>query len=171
MEDDFFERDYFKMLITMIATLFLSGLLMIGILCSCTSVKYVPIENTKVDSIYYTDTIITEKLVPYRDSVIVEVQGDSASSYLFNPYAGSWAVYNGGKLSHSLWIFDKPLEIDFKLPHNIKVFTRDVPIEVEMPLTRWQKAKQELGGIAFGVLGVLGVLGIIRIFALIKRKW
>ena len=160
------------MLITMLATLFLSGLLMIGMLCSCTSVKYVPVESTRVDSIYYTDTIITEKLVPYRDSVIVDVQGDSASSYLFNPYAGSWAVYNGGKLFHSLWIFDKPLEIDFKLPHNIKVFTRDVPIEVEKPLTRWQKAKQELGGIAMGVLGVLGVFGIIRIFAVIrKRKW
>lgn len=169
-EDDNFENDYFKMLITMIATLFLSGLLMIGILCSCTHIKYVPVDSTKVDSIYYTDTIITEKLVPYRDSVIVEVQGDSASSYLFNPYAGSWAVYNGGKLFHSLWIFDKPLEIDFKLPHNIKVFTRDVPIEVEKSLTRWQKIKLELGGIAFGVLGVLGVLGIIRIFALIRKK-
>lgn len=170
MEDDFFERDYFKMLITMIATLFLSGLLMIGILCSCTHIKYVPVDSTKVDSIYYTDTIITEKLVPYRDSVIIDVKGDSASSYLFNPYAGSWAVYNGGKLSHSLWIFDKPLEIDFKMPHNIKVFTRDVPIEVEKPLTRWQKIKLELGGIAFGVIGVLGVLGIIRIFALIRKK-
>lgn len=159
------DRDYFKMLLTMFFTMFLL------LMASCTHIKYVPIENTKVDSIYYTDTIITEKLVPYRDSVIVDVQGDSASSYLFNPYAGSWAVYNRGKLSHSLWIFDKPLVIDFKLPHNIKVFTRDVPIEVEKPLTRWQKAKQELGGIAMGVLGVLGVLGIIRIFALIKRKW
>lgn len=159
--DDNFDNDYFKMLITMLATLFLSGLLIIGMLCSCTSVKYVPVESTKVDSIYYTDTIITEKLVPYRDSVIVEVQGDSASSYLFNAYAGSWAVYNGGKLFHSLLIFDKPLEIDFKMPHNIKVFTRDVPIEVEKPLTRWEKMKLELGGIAMGVLGVLGVFGIV----------
>lgn len=158
------DRDYFKM--------FLSFMLLFALMASCTHIKYVPIENTRVDSIYYTDTIITEKLVPYRDSVIIDVKGDSASSYLFNPYAGSWAVYNGGKLSHSLWIFDKPLQIDFKLPHNIKVFTRDVPIEVEKPLTRWEKAKQELGCIAMGVLGVLGVLGIIRIFAVIrKRKW
>jgi hypothetical protein len=157
------DRDYFKILLTMFFTMFLL------LMASCTHIKYVPIENTRVDSIYYTDTIITEKLVPYRDSVIVEVQGDSASSYLFNPYAGSWAVYNCGKLFHSLWIFDKPLQIDFKMPHNIKVFTRDVPIEVEKPLTRWQKAKQELGGIAFGVIGVLGVLGIIRIFALIRK--
>ena len=157
------DRDYYKMLLTMFFTMFLS------LMASCTHIKYVPVESTRVDSIYYTDTIITEKLVPYRDSVIVEVQGDSASSYLFNPYAGSWAVYNGGKLFHSLWIFDKPLKIDFKLPHNIKVFTRDVPIEVDKPLTRWQKAKQELGGIAFGVIGVLGVLGIIRIFALIRK--
>lgn len=156
------DRDFLKML--------LSLMLLFALMASCTHIKYVPIENTKVDSIYYTDTIITEKLVPYRDSVIVEVQGDSASSYLFNPYAGSWAVYNGGKLFHSLWIFDKPLQIEFKLPHNIKVFTRDVPIEVEKPLTRWQKIKLELGGIAFGVLGVLGVLGIIRIFALIRKK-
>lgn len=165
------DRDYFKMLLTMFFTLFLSLMLLLALMASCTHIKYVPIENTKVDSIYYTDTIITEKLVPYRDSVIVEVQGDSASSYLFNAYAGSWAVYNGGKLFHSLWIFDKPLQIDFKLPHNIKVFTRDVPIEVEKPLTRWQKIKLELGGIAFGVLGVLGVLGIIRLIRLIKDVW
>lgn len=157
------DRDYFKMLLTMFFTMFLS------LMASCTHIKYVPIENTKVDSIYYTDTIITEKLVPYRDSVIVDVQGDSASSYLFNPYAGSWAVYNRGKLSHSLWIFDKPLQIDFKLPYNIKVFTRDVPIEVEKPLTRWQKVKLDLGGFAFG--GIV-VLAIIAIFAVIrKRKW
>lgn len=169
-EDDYFGKDYFKMVITLIATLFISRLLMIGMLCSCTSVKYVPIESTRVDSIYYTDTIITEKLVPYRDSVVIEVQGDSASSYLYNPYAGSWAVYKHGNLFHSLFIFDKPLEINFKMPHNIKVFTRDVPIEVEKPLTRWEKIKLELGGIAMGVLGVLVVLGIIRIFALIKKK-
>lgn len=157
------DRDYFKMLLTMFFTMFLL------LMASCTHIKYVPIENTKVDSIYYTDTIITEKLVPYRDSVIVEVQGDSASSYLFNPYAGSWAVYNGGKLFHSLWIFDKPLQIDFKLPHNIKVFTRDVPIEVEKPLSKWQKVKLDLGGFAFG--GIV-VLIIIAIFAVIrKRKW
>lgn len=170
MEDDNFEKDYFKMLITMIATLLLSGLLMIAMLCSCTHIKYVPIENTKVDSIYYTDTIITEKLVPYRDSVVIEVQGDSASSYLFNPYAGSWAVYKRGNLFHSLFIFDKPLEIDFQMPNKIKVYERQVPIEVEKPLTRWEKIKLELGWIAFGVLGVLGVLGIIRIFALIKKR-
>lgn len=160
------DRDFFKMLLTMFFTLFLSLVLLLALMASCTHIKYVPIENTKVDSIYYTDTIITEKLVPYRDSVIVEVQGDSASSYLFNPYAGSWAVYNGGKLFHSLWIFDKPLEIDFKLPHNIKVFTRDVPIEVEKPLTRWEKIKLDLGGFAFG--GIV-VLAIIAIFAVIRK--
>lgn len=156
------DRDYFKMLLTMFMTLFLSLMLLLALMASCTSVKYVPVESTRVDSIYYTDTIITEKLVPYRDSVIVEVQGDSASSYLFNPYAGSWAVYNRGKLFHSLWIFDKPLQIDFKLPHNIKVYTRDVPIEVEKPLTRWEKMKLELGGIAFGVIGVVLIFIIIK---------
>lgn len=159
-EDDNFERDYFKMVLTMIGTMFLAGLLMIAMLCSCTHIKYVPVESSRVDSIYYTDTIITEKLVPYRDSVIVDVKGDSASSYLFNAYAGSWAVYNGGKLFHSLWIFDKPLEINFKMPHNIKVFTRDVPIEVEKPLSKWQKIKLDLGGFAFGGIVVL-IIGII----------
>lgn len=161
------DRDFFKMLLTMFFTLFLSLVLLLALMSSCTHIKYVPIENTKVDSIYYTDTIITEKLVPYRDSVIVEVQGDSASSYLFNSYAGSWAVYNHGKLFHSLWIFDKPLQIDFKLPHNIKVFTRDIPIEVEKPLTRWEKMKLELGGFAFGGIAVL-IIGII--FAILKKK-
>ena len=165
------DRDFFKMLLTMFFTLFLSLMLLLALMASCTHIKYIPIENTKVDSIYYTDTIITEKLVPYRDSVIVEVQGDSASSYLFNPYAGSWAVYNGGKLFHSLWIFDKPLEIDFKMPHNLKIYERQVPIEVEKPLTRWEKMKLELGGIAMGVLGMLGVLGIIRLIRLIKGVW
>ena len=147
-EDDNFERDYFKMLITMIATLFLSGLLIIAMLCSCTSVRYVPVESVKTDSIYINKLQVDS--IYMQDSVYIKEKGDTIYMYKYK-YLNRYKL-----LTDTMYI--------------CKTDTINNVVEVEKPLTRWQKAKQELGGIAMGVLGVLGVFGIIRIFALIKGK-
>lgn len=149
MEDDFFERDYFKMLITMIATLLLSGLLMIAMLCSCTSVKYVPVESVKTDSIYINKLQVDS--IYMQDSVYIKEKGDTIYMYKYK-------YLNRYKLLTDTMYVSKTDTI-----YNV--------VEVEKSLSKWQQAKQELGGIAMGVLGVLGVLGIIRIFARIKKIW
>lgn len=146
-EDDNFERDYFKMVLTMIGTIFLAGLLMIGILCSCTSVRYVPVESVKTDSIYINKLQVDS--IYMQDSVYVKEKGDTIYMYKFK-YLDRYKM-----LTDTMYV-NRTDTI-----YNV--------VEVEKPLTKWQKVKLDLGGFAFG--GIV-VLAIIAIFALIrKRKW
>lgn len=146
MEDDNFERDYFKMLITMIATLFLSGLLMIAMLCSCTSVRYVPVESVKTDSIYINKLQVDS--IYMQDSVYIKEKGDTIYMYKYK-YLNRYKL-----LTDTMYV--------------CKTDTIYNVVEVEKPLSKWQKVKLDLGGFAFG--GIV-VLIIIAIFAVIKRKW
>lgn len=148
MEDNNSDRDYLKMVLTMIGTLFLARLLMIGMLCSCTSVRYVPVESVKTDSIYINKVEVDS--IYMQDSVYIKEKGDTIYMYKYK-YLNRYKL-----LTDTMYI--------------CKTDTINNVVEVEKQLSKWQKAKQELGGIAFGVLGVLGVLGIIRIFALIKKR-
>ena len=145
-EDDNFDRDYFKMLITMIATLLLSGLLMIGMLCSCTNVRYVPVESVKTDSIYINKLQVDS--IYMQDSVYIREKGDTIYMYKFK-YLDRYKL-----LTDTMYVN--------------RTDTICNVVEIEKPLTKWQKVKLDMGGFAFG--GIV-VLGIIAIFALIKRKW
>ena len=146
MYEDEFQHDYFKMLITMIATLFLSGLLMIGMLCSCTSVRYVPVESVKTDSIYINKLQVDS--IYMQDSVYIKEKGDTIYMYKFK-YLDRYKL-----LTDTMYV-NRTDTI-----YNV--------VEVEKPLSKWQKVKLDMGGFAFG--GIV-VLAIIAIFALIKRKW
>ena len=144
--DDNFEKDYFKMLITMIATLFLSGLLMIAMLCSCSSVRYVPVESVKTDSIYINKVEVDS--IYMQDSVYIKEKGDTIYMYKYK-------YLNRYKLLTDTMYVSKTDTI-----YNL--------VEVEKPLSKWQKVKLDLGGFTFG--GIV-MLAIIAIFAVIKRKW
>ncbi len=135
--------------------------------------KYVPVEVRTVDSMVVRDTLVRAQLVPYRDSVSVSpLSGSTAAvSYLFNPYAFSWARWDGTQLHHSLAIWPgKPFVI--RIPHFIDRIRRiEVPQvkEVTIPLTRWQRFKMEFGGISFGVcIGLAAV--VVWLFRLRRKK-
>ena len=147
MYEDEFQNDYFKMLITMIATLLLSGLLMIGMLCSCTSVRYAPVESVKTDSIYINKLQVDS--IYMQDSVYIKEKGDTIYMYKYK-------YLNRYKLLTDTMYVNRTDTI-----YNV--------VEIEKQLTKWQKVKLDLGGFAFGGIVVL-IIGII--FALIrKRKW
>lgn len=127
--------------------------------CSCRSVRYVPVETVVVDSTVVRDTIMDVRLVPYRDSVAVR----DTSSFLSNPYAWSWAVWDGGVLHHSLVVWPGG-SIQVKVPYFIDRYVRirePQIVEVERELTRWQRFRMEVGGVALFALlaGMLGIAG------------
>lgn len=140
-------------------------------LSGCRS-KYVPVPVRTTDSLVVHDTLVRVQLVPYRDSVSVSPLAGSAAavSYLFNPYAFSWARWDGTQLHHSLSIWPgKPFVI--RIPHFIDRIRRiEVPQVKEVPiqLTRWQRFKMEFGGISFGVC--LGLSAVVAWLLLIRRR-
>lgn len=118
------------------------------------------------------DTVVDIKLEPYKE----EVATSADSSYLENPYAYSWARWDGKLLRHSLGIFDKPI------PTNIQYIDRKVEVEVDKPypvkgdteyinvFKWWQTGLMYLGAVAaFILLGLVG-LGLFKSVLWIKGK-
>lgn len=129
---------------TMIAVLFI----LISMLFSgCGSQhKCVVMEKTITDSIIMYDTTFQEKLIPYKDSVATP----DTASFLYNPYAYSYASWSNGLLHHSLGIYPHAT-LMIKVPYFIEKIRRievPKPYLVEKKLTRWQSLKQETGGYA-----------------------
>lgn len=104
--------------------------LLISALWSCRSVKYIPVESVKTDSIYINQ-VLRDSI--YRlDSIYIRDKGDT------------------------IWVEKyKYLFVD-KLRHDTLYINRmdsiRVPYPVEKELSRWQQMKLELGGWAFGII-------------------
>jgi hypothetical protein len=128
----------------------------------------VPVAHERVDSISVHDTIMQVQLVPYKDSVATR----DTSSYLFNDYAYSWAMWSGGMLHHSLGIWpQKPIEI--QVPHFIDRWHYEkVPeiVEVEKKLTRWERFKMDNDPITTFILGLVYGAALLKLYQWYRRR-
>lgn len=93
------------------------------ILYSCKSIQYVPVETTKRDTTYLSQTKIDS--IYHRDSIYVERKGDTVylSKYKY--------LYKYIEKHDTLW--------------REKVDTIQVGYPVEAQLTKWQKIKINIG--------------------------
>ena len=99
-------------------------------LCSCTSVKYVPVETVKTE--YKTRDSIRHDSIYERDSVFYAVKGDTVYKYK-EKYLYKYLFLN-------------------KTDTVIKTDSVQVPYPVEKKLTRWESAKIEVGGWAISFI-------------------
>lgn len=113
-------------------------LMIVAALSSCRSVRYVPVESVRRDSIYRT--LVQRDSIYLRDSVFVREKGDTVYQYRYR------------------YIFKDKVRHD--TVYVAQIDSIRVPYPVEKELTRWQRIKQEIGGIAIG--GLVGiVIGLI----------
>lgn len=133
-------------------------------LVGCKTIEYVPIEKVvekevvKYDSIYITKLKVDS--IKEVDSVYVNtyIKGDTIyqdkHKYVYR--------YKDKIRVDTLWVFG----IDSVVVDSTKTIT--ITKEVEKPLTWWQKLKQDIGGIAIGVL--LSVIIAFFIWLYYKKK-
>ena len=50
----------------------LAVLIVISLLAGCRTVKYVPVESVKIDSMYVTDSLVVNTIIRYKDSLRVK---------------------------------------------------------------------------------------------------
>ena len=122
-------------------------ILLMSTICSCRSVKYVPVETVRTDSIYINQ--VQRDSIYRRDSIYIRDKGDT------------------------VWVEKyKYLFVD-KLRHDTLYLNRTdsirVPYPVEKELTRWQQMKLELGGWAFGII-ITAALIIVGLLVYKSRK-
>lgn len=115
--------------------------------CSCRTVKYVPVETVKVDTTYINK--LQRDSIYMLDSVYVKEKGDTVfiEKYKY--------LYRDKLVRDTMYIS--------------KVDSIQVPYQVEKGLTRWQQMKQELGGWALGII-LFVTLAIVFLLVYRTRK-
>ena len=108
---------------------------------SCRSIRHIPIETVKHDSIYISK--ILHDSIYQRDSIYVDRKGDTVLIYK-DRY-----VYKYKNLVDTFYIH--------------KVDSVQVPYPVEKSLSRWQTIKMELGGWGFGIIIVIGICLLLKV--------
>lgn len=105
-------------------------ILLMPAICSCRSVKYVPVETVKTDSIYIKQ--MQRDSIYQHDSIYIREKGDTV-----------W-------MEKYRYIYRDKVVRDTMYVNSTDTIREPYPVEKE--LTRWQSMKLELGGWAFGIL-------------------
>ena len=116
-------------------------------LVSCRSVKYVPVETVKTDSVYVNK--VQRDSIRLQDSIFVFVKGDTV------------------RIEKYKYLYRDRVVVD-----TVRLMERDsvqVPVPVEKELSRWQRWKLEVGGFAMAGITVLLAVGIFRIVRKLKK--
>lgn len=100
--------------------------------CSCRTVKYVPVESIKYDSVYFnrvqTDSVFV------KDSVLI-VKGDTTTEYRYK------YIYRYKTFTDTLYIN--------------RTDSVQVPYPVERELTKWQQLQLDIGGWVIGIIIII----------------
>ena len=109
------------------------------VICSCRTVKYVPVETIKVDTTYINK--LQRDSIYMLDSVYVKEKGDTV---LIEKYK---YLYRDKLVRDTLYM--------------AKTDSIQVPYPVEKELTKWQKLCINVGGWAIGIviIGIIAVMG------------
>ena len=108
---------------------------------SCRSIRHIPIETVKHDSIYISK--ILHDSIYQRDSIYVDRKGDTVLIYK-DRY-----LYKYKNLIDTMYIS--------------RTDSIQVPYPIEKQLTKWQSMKLELGGWALGII-IVFILVLIGTF-------
>lgn len=123
---------------------FMCIIVLVLAICSCRSVKYVPVETIKHDSIYINKIQVDS--VYHRDSIYVVDKDDTVFLYK-DRY-----IYKYKDRTDTLYVTNTD--------------SIQVPYPVEKELTKWQKIKLELGGWTLGI----ALLAFMAIVVLLKYR-
>lgn len=118
----------------------------LAVMCiGCKSVQYVPVETVRTDTCY-VNKIRTDS-VYVRDSVVVERGGDT--------------------IKVTAWRWRERYVVQRDTIYQSKTDSVAVPYPVERKLSRWEKTKQDIGGIAIGAF--IAVVSAVVIWLAVKK--
>ncbi len=118
----------------------------LAVMCiGCKSVQYIPVETVRTDTCY-VNKIRTDS-VYVRDSVVVERGGDT--------------------IKVTAWRWRERYVVQRDTIYWSRTDSIAVPYPVERKLSRWEKTKQDIGGIAIGAF--IAVVSAVVIWLAVKK--
>ena len=127
---------------------FIAIILLTSAICSCRSVRYVPVETVRSDTLYVNR--LHRDSVFVKDSVFVREKGDTVEVFR-TLFVDRWR--------------DRTDTV-----RAVSTDTIRVPYPVEKELTRWEKAKLDIGGIAIGVVAAAVLAVVVWLVIRTRRK-
>lgn len=117
------------------------------LVCSCRTMKYVPVETIKIDTTYINK--LQRDSIYMLDSVYVKEKGDTVfiEKYKY--------LYRDKLVRDTLYM--------------AKTDSIQVPYPVEKELTRWQQFRMDFGGWVIGILAILITIMIVRFVYKLKK--
>lgn len=126
---------------------FMCIIVLVLAICSCRSVKYVPVETVKHDSIYINKVQVDS--VYHRDSIYVVDKGDTVFLYK-DRY-----IYKYKDRTDTLYITN--------------TYSIQVPYPVEKELTKWQQFRMDFGGWAIAAVIIIVLIFFGRLVYKLKK--
>lgn len=146
-------------------------------LCSCSQTKYIPVETVRTEHREADTSAIYNRLLNWFESLRQkETASDSVidrqKETLVLKENGDTARHDKERIIYVSSRHEKELEHEVRqkdsiiesLQSQLKVVTSDtirVPYPVERPLSRWEQAKMDLGGVAIGVLSAIIIAAVL----------
>lgn len=136
-------------------------------LCSCQSVRYIPVETVRTEYRNHTDTVLkTDSIFREKETIIREAD----SSYIAR--LGLQLKAN----ERAILILQKELEkqvkeeSEYRTDTIIKTDSISVPYPVEKQLTKWQQMKMNIGGISLVMCIIFVIMLIVGLTFGLRRK-
>lgn len=126
---------------------FMCIIVLVLAICSCRSVKYVPVETVKHDSIYINKVQVDS--VYHRDSIYVVDKGDTVFLYK-DRY-----IYKYKDRTDTLYVTN--------------TYSIQVPYPVEKELTKWQQFRMDFGGWAIAAVIIIVLIFFGRLVYKLKK--
>lgn len=115
-------------------------------ICSCRSIKYIPVESIQFDSVYINK--IVKDSIYIKDSILV-VKGDTITEYRYK------YIYQYKDKTDTLYV--------------TKTDSVQVPYPVEKQLTWWQQFRIDVGGWAIGIAVISAIIVIVMVVRKMKK--
>ena len=122
-------------------------ILLASAICSCRTVKYVPVETVRTDTVYSNYSRMDSIFV--RDSVYIKQKGDTVTEYRYK------YVYKYKDRTDTLYVSSRD--------------TVSVPYPVEKELTAWQQTKVNYGGWAMVIVFVFMLVVVGKMVYKLKK--
>lgn len=104
---------------------------------ACRSIQYVPVETVKRDTTYISQTKVDS--IYARDSIYIEHKGDTVYQHKYK------YLYKYIEKHDTLW--------------REKTDTVQIAYPIEAQLTKWQKARMNMGSVFIGLI-IISILGL-----------
>lgn len=142
------------------------------LICSCRSVKYVPVES-KADSVV-VEKLVEVQLPPDSATIRALLECDENGRVVLN-----WLDIANSKNAQAMLTIDSLGNLLAKMrtqPNTVYLPSKEVtvtkeekvPYPVEKELTRWQQFRLDVGGWAIGII-CIGILVFVIRFIIVKR--